>query len=940
MASKSEAQAPEASLQDEVVVTGSRIRRTNANTAIPVQTFDLEDIEATGTVDLGEILTEIPGVDFSLSPEGTGLSTQNNGLSTISLRGLGGDRTLVLINGRRAVSNSGNGERISLDTIPSGFVQGVEVTTGGASAIYGADAVAGVVNILLRDRFEGVRANFRYGKADGPGERETTVDLTFGKNFASERGNITLGLTYDDETAVLQDDREDSLLPIDFVGGDEQFGINLSSFTPGGRFEGNDAWNVGGVWFNDQSLAPPGEDAPRDFSSDLDGFNLRTGRTLSPAIETLALAGKADLDLTDSITGFIEVYYTQVDTSSINAAVNAASTTDIGPAGNSIDIGNISSVHPFIPAEVEETRRGSVSWRRRFVEVGLRNIENERDTLRTAFGFKGSLQNNWDWTAYGTYGRFEQQRTAINELNFQSIRNALDIEDDGNGGFQCVDADARADGCVPLNIFGEGSITTEAANYIRYTSNLSQEREQITFAANINGDIFQLPAGALKAAFGVEYRREDQVTVGDPDNIVEATSAAVIPDIDADFDVIEGFAELDIPILSDIPGVHSLDMQLAGRVGNYSTVGTITSFNVGGSYAPNPDLRFRAQFSRSQRAPTITEFFSLARGDFDNLSDPCDGLNSDGTGLTGDNATAFAANCLTEVGIQAFFADPDNAGLAFEDIRRSVFGPNAGNNQLQEETANTFTVGLVLAPEAWSNFSFIVDYYRISIANAIGAVTTQDTVDLCFADAAGFPNNRFCDVITRDATDGQVVEVINRDENLNSRLAEGIDFTLNYNFDSLPVIPGALDFKIIYALSLSNEQEFEGLNGTELTDFNGEINSTPISSFRARTGWDLGDFRLTYTWRYSSGGVGDNEDGFASEDFFDTGSQSFHDIFARYNFDNKYNLQLYGGVRNLLNDFGPLIPTGVNSGGSSRNIDTNLNSPIGREFFAGLRVNW
>ncbi len=943
------AQTQPAAQEDEIVVTGSRIRRANINTAIPMQSIGIADIESSGTVDVGELLTQLPGVEFSLSPEGTGLSTQNAGLSTINLRGLGGDRTLVLINGRRAISNSGNGERVSLDTIPSGFVKKVEITTGGASAIYGADAIAGVANILLRDNFDGIKAGYRYGKADASGEQENTIDLTVGKNFAGERGNIMLGVTYDDETAVFADaTRPDSIAAVQFnsdptcvIAGTRQCGVNLSSNIPGGRFEGDDAWNVGGVWFNDRSLAPQDGRTPSvGFETGLDGFNFRPGRTLSPAVETLALAAKAHYDLNENMSAFAEAYFSQVDSTTVNAPRTANNGTDIGPAGNSIDIGTMSSSHPFIPPEVEETRSGSVSWRRRFTELGNDIKENERDTLRTAIGLKGSLQNGWDWTGYATFGKYEQEQTQLNALNYQSVRNALRVESDGNGGFQCTDADARAAGCVPLNLFGEGSITPEMADYIRYTGQLMQERKQTTIAGNMNGDLYELPAGAIKGAFGFDYRKESQTTTGDPDvgnsaGAPEQTSISVIPDIDASFDVIEGFGELDIPLIMDKPGVYALTAQLAGRVGNYSTIGTIFSYNVGGSYAPTQDVRFRTQYSRSQRAPNITEFFSDKRGDFDSLSDPCDGLNADGTGLTGTNAAAFSANCLAEGGIQAFFADPANAGLAFDAGGSSVFGPNAGNNQLQEETANTFTIGAIFTPQALPDFSFIIDYYRIDIDGAIGTISTQDTVDLCYS-AANFPNNRFCDVITRDASNGEVAEVVNREENLNSLLAEGIDVTVNYDMDAGSA--GDFDFKLIYTRSLSNERVFEGLNGAELSDFNGEI-GTPKDRFRARAGWNFNDFRFAYTWHYQSGGVDDLTILASDPDHFDTGSQSYHDIYASYKFENAYGAQVYGGVKNLANEFGPIIPTNLDHG-NSRNIISNVNNPIGREFYAGVRVTF
>jgi len=925
---------------EEVVITGSRIRRSNLNAAIPVQSFDLQDINASGTVDIAEMLIQIPGVGYDLSPESTGLSTQNPGLSTISLRGLGADRTLTLINGRRAISNSGNGERVSLNTIPSGFVRRLEVTTGGASAIYGADAIAGVVNILLRDDFDGIKAGYRYSMADASGEVENTIDLTLGTNFSDGRGNIMLGFTYDNETAIFADSsRPDSIRAESFIGGEEVFGTHLSSFIPGGRFEGDDAWNAGGVWFNDRSLAPDDGRVPSvGYETHLDGFNLRPGRSLSPASEVIAGAVKGHYDLTDDVTLFAETYFTRVNSTTTNAPRTASSGTDIGPAGDSVDIGRMASSHPFIPPAVEETRVGTVSWARRFTELGLDIKENQRDTLRTALGLKGSFDNGWDWTGYATYGRFTQDQIQLNALNYQSVQNALDIEDDGNGGYQCEDEGARAAGCVPLNLFGEGSITPAMVDYIRYTGHLKQERDQYTVAGNINGDIYDLPAGAVKAVVGFEYRKESQVTVGDPDNILEETSVAVIPDIDASFDVIEGFVEVDIPIVADTAGFHDLSLQLAARAGDYSTIGTIFSYNIGGSWSPTPDFRLRAQFSRSQRAPNITDFFSEKRGNFTSFSDPCYGLNPDGSGLdvSDPHVAAYTANCLSEVGVQAFFADPDNAGLPFDALDGSLFAPNAGNNQLAEETAETFTVGLVIAPTALPNFSFILDYYRIKVDGAIGLIATQDTVDLCYS-AADFPNNRFCDVITRDSSNGEVVEVINRVQNLTSRLVEGIDVTLDYKLET-EAIPGDLDLKVIYNHTYKNQQEFEGLNGTELTVFNGQI-KTPKDQFRANLAWNLDNLRMSYTWRYHGGGVDDIDILPADEDYFKVDSQSYHDVYVRYKLDDAYGAEIYGGVRNLLNDFGPFLPTGLDNG-SSRNITSIINSTAGREFYAGIRVSF
>jgi len=501
------------------------------------------------------------------------------------------------------------------------------------------------------------------------------------------------------------------------------------------------------------------------------------------------------------------------------------------------------------------------------------------------------------------------------------------------------DLAARADGCVPLNIFGEGSVSEAAASYIRYTGYLNQVREQTTFAGNINGELFQLPAGPVLSAFGFEYRKEEQRTDGDADNIDELTSMTPIPDIEAEFAVTEGFVELDIPLIRD-----QLSLQLAARFADYDTVGSVLSYNVGGSWAPTQDLRFRAQYSRSQRAPTITEFFSPPRGDFDSLLDPCDGLMSDGTGLTlpagfdtpDHDIATLRANCQSETGIQAFFNDPVNAGQAFE-FDGSVSGPNAGNTGLAEETADTFTVGAIFTPSVVPGLSVIVDYYNIAVEDAIGSVSTQLTADLCYT-STDFPNNRFCNVISRDASSGVVSQVINQQENLDEITREGVDVTVNYDFEA-PLVPGDMDLNFIYTQYLVDELVFLGQGGLPTTDDSlGEIGS-PEREFRMRLGWEHQALRLSYSVRYKDGGV-DNLDVASTDNaFFEIDGQAYHNIYVRYAFGEGERYSVYGGVNNIFDEFGPFLPTGLDNGGS-RNIVSSLNDVEGREFYVGLRARW
>ena len=967
----------EADAMEEIVVTGSRIRRSNLTSSIPLQVFGLEDLEEIGTTDLAEALSDLPGVEPAISPSNSNTNIQNSGLSTINLRRLGDDRTLILINGKRAVSNSGNSDRVSLSTIPVGFVQSTEVLTGGASAIYGSDAIAGVANFILEDDFEGYEVDVRVSAPEANGGDEPRVNFRAGREYSEGRGYALFAASWRDEDEIVADSsRPLTILALEFddpstsdsnsfaneintPGCDPQneerhcFLPSLSDTTPGGVFENGDAWFVDGQWFNDRSLQPDDRTDDQDFFGDFDGFNFRPGRTLEASREILNLAATTSFEFTDRTRGSLTVLYSDIDSQTSSGSETLNSDDTFGPL-DLIEVGNMASDHPFIPdPEVEETRSGSVSYDRRLIELGVQSRINNRKTVRMIADLQGSFDNGFDWELYGTYGRFKQKQSNPNEMHYRNIQEALNIVEDGNG-VQCANPAARAAGCVPLNLFGEGTVSPEAADYIRYNGYAEQERDQISAGGFVSGDLFSIPTGEVKVAAGVEYRRESQDTDGDPDgdpiggidgdpatDDAFVTSLATFPSVKSSYYVYEGYGEIDFPILRD-----QAFLQASVRVGDYDTVGTITSYNAGLVWTPIEDILFRAQYSRSQRAPNLTELFSPARPDGDDLRDPCDNLEADGTGISrpdgegGENAdlAVVTANCLAEPGIQAFFADPENEGDAFEFDGR-VQGPNAGNLDLKEETADTVTAGFVFTPRFIDNFALTADYYRIEIEDAITSVSTQDTVDLCYS-AEDFPNNRFCDVITRNTVNGEVVQVVNFQENLNEELVSGVDVTLMYEFDA-PLIRGDFDLDVRYSQYFDQEVSFEGIGGVVLTSSPlGEIGDGE-EEWRARLRYALGGFRLTYTVVYASGGVDDldNDPNPGDDRYFEVGGETFHRVFLSYRFgeDNRY--RVYGGVNNIGDNHGPFLPSGLDNG-STRNIVSSLNNVVGREFFAGVRVRF
>lgn len=931
---------------------------------------------------MAEALEQLPGVDAGISLKNSNGSVQNSGLSSVALRRLGDARTLVLINGKRAVSNSGNSDRVSLSTLPRDMIESIEVTTGGGSAVYGSDAVAGVVNFKLEDDLEGFRGYARFSTPDGSGGEEYEFRVTAGHHFNDDRGYFLLSGEYSkDEMIRANSTRPKSIEGVEFnapttsdansfaneintpgcdPNNEDKYCLlpDASGSTPGGVFEG-DAWFKDGRWYNDKSLQPSDRSGSQDFLADFDGWNFRPGQTLSAERDVFNIAGHVNYEFSDalkmSLTGMYSAYVTYTA-----SGYETLNDNDGFGFADAREIGNMASNHPFIPPEVEETRSGTVSFDRRLVELGEQGKKNDRETFRSMLEFSGFINENFAWEAYATYGSFAQRQTSYNEVNFLKAQQALDVEEN-NGVVQCADPDARKLGCVPINIFGEGTITKEAADWICYTAFGEQVRKQYTAGGYITGNIFELPMGDVSAVLGAEYRRESQNTKGDKDgdlvgghdgdpttDDVDLTSAATFPDLKASYDVFEVFGELAVPLIED-----TLDLELAGRWADYSTVGSIFSYNVGLTWQVFDDLRVRGQYSRAQRAPNLTEYFSTPRPDFDSINDPCDGLRPDGTGVSqpsgvgGENTdvNVIAANCLANPGIQAYFADPDNADPVTGEINEfngssSIFGPNSGNPNLQEEDATTYTIGFVYRPSFVNKLGITVDYYNIRIKDAISAISSQTTIDLCYT-ADDFPNNKFCNVISRSQFSGDVSQIINVQENLNKQVVSGLDVDVIWDDIDLGFVPGEFDIDFRYTHYFQDKTTFTGLGGSQLvTSPLGEIDN-PDDLFRLVVGYNLGRFRISYRMNFISGGVDDlvGNPNPTDNQYFAIGDKEYHNIAMRYYLDKDKKFRLTGGINNLTNSNGPLVPTGTNYGGAE-NIGTVSNNTAGREYYMGLVVKF
>lgn len=918
------AQADPDNIVDDVVVTGSRLQNT-FDSPTPVVAVGRTELLEQGYMDVAEALTDVPGVQESVSLANSQTSTQANGLSTVNLRNLGANRTLTLINGHRTVSNAGNGNVVSLSTIPELFIDRIEVTTGGGSAVYGSDAISGVVNIITERNLDGVRARVVAGTTSDGGADSVEYSVAGGRSFLNDRLSVMVGATFDRQFQLRAVQRDFALESVAYNAVTNTVTTpDLSTNLPGGRFNS-------GRWFYDSSGLRP------NMVTALDGYETRYDGTLITPRDNLNGALRFDFDINDSTRLWGQFMYSEVTTDSTRAASTFSNTSTFG-VNDEFSVGRLNrTTHPFAPIEIRSSASSSgIDFRRRVDELGPNRIHNERETVRSWLGLQGAFANGWDWDLTAGYAEFNGHQTRGNTLDLQRVRWALDSENVG-GVIRCRDATARANGCVPLNIFGVGSITPAMADYIRANTFYGQENRLYTLEGYVSGDLWELPAGPIQTAFGFSSRRETSATFGDPRVLAGLTSSSYLPEFEGDIRANELFAEASAPLFAGLPGIERLTVNAAVRVADYNidTVGTTVSYRAGIQWMPIADLRVRTEYARAQRAPDSSELFSPPRDDADTVVDICSGVAATSTGT-------ISQNCRADPRIAAAIAAA--ADSTFRQISPNIQGPSAGNPNLFEETADTWTVGLVYRPSQIDGLEFSVDYYDIQISDVITSLTNEAILTGCYTDTAGI-TNEFCGIITRDA-DGQLVRIINQEQNLNGMRARGVDVALNYRFDlERWQVPGRFNASLIYTNRLELSTEFNSISSVEVIEEVGEVGA-PEHEARFNLGWSDDAWSVRWTTRY----IGDVVDSLAREEqarlagtvnplYLYLGDFWRHDLSASVTpFPENPRVRVFGSIRNLFNTYGPFLPTGTASGG-----DHNYNSTYGvtgRSLSLGVQIEF
>jgi outer membrane receptor protein involved in Fe transport len=818
---------------ERIEVTGSRILREGAIAPSPVTVISGEDLVNTGAMNIGEVLNKLPALATTFSLANSGRFIGTAGISLLDLRGMGTDRTLVLVDGKRHVASSPGTSSVDTNTIPSSWIDRVEIITGGASAVYGADAVTGVVNFVLKKDITGLNVSAIKGFADNSQYKNEKYTFSFGQDFAEGRGNAAVSIEYNSQNSLNALDNpwtatSYASFPYALVNGprpaefanDEAYPDRIT-LPNAGYFELSNAGTVGapdgsydilGTFDGNGNLVPVRLGTITDFNSGqcagaaCDFLNLRQYTEIQPKFERVNYNFKTNYDVTDELNAYFEAKYSKTEGENIGQPFFR-----YWSGANRIQRDN-AFLDDALAAVMDERGYTSVIINKMYNDIGRRLEENTRETTRFVTGIQGDISENWSMDVSLVHGKSEIERVNGANVILANYANAIDAVFDGSGNIVCRSEAARADGCVPANIMGDGLISQEAIDYVTTTSVGTSEIEQTVFNATFsNSAIYEMPAGMVGFAGGIEYRDESSVTIEDPFAKTGATFFNALGETDGSYDVKEAFFELSVPLLADMFLIDTLVLDTAVRYADYSTIGNATSWKLGLDWTINPELRARFTVSEAIRAPNIDELFSGQSQSFAAVRDRCKVSELDL--LSAEGRAVRAANCAA-LGVPADFeSNYDNATL------ETLVG---GNPDLQPEESKSITAGIVYQPEWLDGFSFTADYWEIDIEDTISGIGFQTIIDRCLDSPTGV-DNQFCSLITRDPATSEITLIKGFALNIARSLNSGVDFEFGYDFDALG---GRFNTSLIgtylieakdypFAAEPENYTDFEGVLGDE-----------------------------------------------------------------------------------------------------------------------------
>jgi outer membrane receptor protein involved in Fe transport len=924
-----EINADEEFVIEEIVVTGTRIKRRDFVSPSPLVTVSREDLEFSGQPTLEEYLNKMP----QMQPiTGRAHNNGGDGSMNLNLRGMGPGRTLVLLNGRR-IAPSGTGSAVDVNNLPSTLIERVEIITGGASTVYGSDAIAGVVNFITRDDFTGLSVEAGYNITAEGDANIWDANVVYGLDLA-DGGNITFFVGRYEREELFGSERAISSV------------VWSEDWVSGEWFEGGSANAPGGVVFNPRVDLGDGpvrvtwnpDGTPRAFVDPEDRYNYAPVNYLQTPLSRDSLGILGQVPLSDSWEAYFEAAY----------ARNEAAAT-VAPAPY-FSFATVNTDNPVLTPETQALfsrpefdvgpGQAGMFLGSRLIGLGPRIIDNDREYMRLLAGLRGTFADGWELDAWFTYTDADEEQRYFNTGSISRIQQGLLI-DPATG--QCFDTSG---GCVPVDLFGENRISPDALNFIRVDDVLNvTSRTQSLASVVVTGAPFEIWSGPVDMAFGVEWRRDeahfsadDLVFTGD------AIGLRARAPIDGTESVYELYAEAIFTLLESRSSAQKLELELGGRWSNYDNAGTVETWKAGLNWQVTDSLRFRTMAQRAVRAPNNAELFTAQFSEFSAfaggfLVDPCS-ASQDPVGS--GNVDKCLMQGLAESQIGVFEATP--------------FYPtefvSGGNPNLEPESSDTFTIGAVFNPVSFEGLTLAIDYYDLEIEDTIGGIE-PDTICFDPLNTAGI----FCDKLERDGT-GNVFRVTSLTENRGLLATDGIDFQVQYATDlpeSLALIGGDAQLSVGAMLTHVLSLDFQENIVTQVFDCRGKFGWPCWELFSGSSSGTYPENKLTTNFNYSSGPLtahlawrwidgADNAAPLGSEICCGISdpvlatpqvpSWSYFDLGAAYEWNNGLLLRL--GINNLFDKEPPLMGDGQ----LGPNTDELMYDVFGRTYYLNLRYQF
>lgn len=941
---------------DEVVVTGSRIADSNLVSSSSVTVMDAEEIDVRGVIRIEDLVNTLPQ---SLSGQ-TSTAGVNGAQATVNLRGLGSSRTLVLIDGKRMPYGSPINSAPDLNQIPSQLVKSVEVLTGGATAVYGADAVAGVVNFKMDRDFEGLEANFQgsffqsgndnsnverilsdFSQPDPGGTTDGNsydFSVVAGTNFEDDRGNITAYFQYSRDDAVRWEDRDFTSCPFGTRDDGNDFSCNGSGSQPRlTRYSrtGADGFNL---------VADEATGMLRNYNQNTDAFNFALGNYLQRPRERFSYGTFTRYAINDNAEFFLDFSV-------------ADNTTDAQIAPSGLALGVTSSINcdnPFLNAEqlgvfcdpaVVFTDSEGVD--RAPLRIGRRNLafprsaEFELKTQRMVTGLRGEAFAGFNYEVFGQFSKVDYSEIITNDVSVSRITRAIDVVSDPVSGDPVCRSTLNGvdSSCIPFDVFTTNGITAAGSNYVTTPALRVGDTEQLVFGGSLTGDLdFTVPTAdsAIATAVGFEFRRDELSLTPDSGD----TRTSLRTPVSGEIEVFELYAEVLAPLVQGKTLMEDLTLSAAYRYSDYDTTGTQNTYSYGLSWAPIEDVRLRGQFQRATRSPNPIELFIPQDIGRDTLSAGANGLGDPCAGDF-DPATTTPEPVRSQAECQLTGATAAQYGQIIASATGEIDTLNGGNPDLEPELSDTWTFGIVITPDVLPELVVSIDYFSIEVEGFVGTVPAQFALERCLDTG----DSRFCGLINRDSAgtlflvDGEAF-IQTTNINTGTLNTSGFDLSASYGFD-LPRFGDRLDVR--YLATIVDELEEVTLPGEQPFDCAGQHGGScdnPVPEYRHRVSldWSKEDLLATLTWRYLAG-----VDQFSTSPTAvnELDSASFFDLSLRYNLSD--SIQLRGGINNLFEEDPPLTSLAGFGGGEDAgrgNTYPQLYDAQGRYIFAGATVRF